>query len=541
MQSAYCLVQNGDSDASSAELIASVLSIKNVDAEALVCVSCTDKCKTLLANHPLLDGHVEYSIQDSSRGLDAFLSRTEGLARDALSTGRHTFIVSAGVLIVRPLRPHDSLVDQGIGFIDRRPYVHECHVAVHFLSDVIYLGRVEWLDRYIDMCRNVSDLKDESWYETVCEAFGNDDPRLAHALAPARLVERHGLSKFIDSRSFFCSDCFTLMKDSWKMEEVDQSLSRHGHDICFVSFKRPMIEFPGGSEMFTAMLGILTKKDPYYIMLLPMTLAHLSQGISYPCASELRAWNRREPVSRVGGFIDSLCSTNYFSKAPPVEHALYYTLGTCIIYDDVTDGRATPHLAGGRRVIHGDYDDTLLSVFNQGNMVGKGRFLGYLPHDHAALSFHDQLPVGERKHQMVKLADLPPCPSDEEYTKAILRIRSSRFAVVASNTTYVAEALYFGVVPLLSKDSVSTLISLDEGVHFLKSDSGDEVSEEALGRLSRDGRAFYKQSCSRPSLTRKLLNVAFVRHIEGGDLKCESEVPVIGVHDATDIVEESDS
>jgi hypothetical protein len=473
MPTAYCIVQNGVSHVSSSEVIASVLSIQNVDPDAVIFVSCSQECKRLCSSHPAKRGQIEFYIQDDQRGIDSYLSRIALLAKGALTTGRKAFVLAAGTLVVRPIRLPACLDDQGIAFIDRRPNVHTDHVALHFPSDALYFSSVDWVDRYLEMSLDVEGLQQESWYEKLSQSLKLSDKEMAIALSLYRLVAKHNLNKFIDSRVYFCSDSFLLLEDRWKPEEVDVNLRRNERDIFLVACKKSTLDLPGGAELFSTMLDIVAKKDPYYIMLLPMSLSSLSQGVSLPSPSSLRAWNRDTPVSRVSNLLTALCDSEFFAESKPKGSSLYYTVGTCIVYDAIGDERCTPHLSGGTSVVHADYDDSLLVALREGDFAKKHHFIGYLPRSYATLSFHDPMPMTQRKNQIVHLGELPQTTSDEEeYVKTLLRIREARFALVGRSTAYVAEALALGTVLLLGDSSVSELIDLEEDKHYFKSDDG---------------------------------------------------------------------
>lgn len=541
MLTAYCIVQNGVSHVSTCEVIASVLSIQNIDSESAIYVSCSQECRRLCTGHPLYSGDVKFYIQDDERGVDSYLSRVQLLVKNALASGYLAFILGSGTLVVRPLRLDDSLKNQGIGFIDRRPNVYEGHMALHFLTDVLFIGSPEWLQIYIDMSTDVEGLREEPWYEETAETLKIDDKDIALALSLARLVRKYDISKFMDSRILFSSDSFLLKEDAWKPAEVDDALRRKEMDIFLVNCKKKTLDLPGGSDLFSAMLNLLAKNDPYYIMLFPMSISSLSQGISFPSPSSLPAWNREKPVSRMAGLVDSLCNNDYFSKTGPQPHALYFTLGTSILYDAVGDSRCTPHLAGGTTIVYTDYDDSLLVCLKNGDFAKKSVFLGYLPYNRATLSFHTPASPSERDDQVVHLAEFPQVMSDEEYVQALLRIRRARYAVVGPSTTYIAEALALGTPLLLGDNSVSELIDLEEGTHYFRLQNIDEIEKSQYEAASLSCIAHHRANCDADTLARRLLDTAFVRHIKSSDLKDQGELSVISVHDASDVVEESDS
>ena len=499
----YCVVQEGKED--DWHLLALVLSINECHPGSRCKIWGSESLRDLVCGLPFpLRIGVEWSTRPSEEIGD--IGSHMEMLRKAWTSQAHSGLASVFLsgrsILLRPVSVPKEVVEQGIGYIKKDVEMAEEHAHQLYSLDVLYVSDPSLVSSLLS--EDADDKLDDYWK------------------AGLRMSER--LDHYLDGGLFCATECFFALQNEWKLGEIDfPSMARKDRELEVLFLRDTGVESPRVRELTTALATALPQFKPSFVAILNLKYCAAKLDISAPPLDGLAFWDRSGDMPGVRNLLSRIGEQSpYFTFKERVDGD-YFVVSNHVVYDYASAERITNALRRTFGVISAFPTSEVSSALAKLPAKCKRLDLPFFLQEPAVVErIKTEASSEAPRLGVVDLPDFTAYTGDD-YEQLLISLSKAEYFRCYPAGKYVGEALALGCVPHASTLHPHLLDLKDFRCSWA------QASEACMNH--------FDTYCTDKAIAALLARHILVGHIEGYDLQCDGEVPIVGVHNPSHVIQ----
>ena len=503
MDPMYCVVQEGKED--DWHLLALVLSINECHPGSRCKIWGSESLRDLVCGLPFpLRIGVEWSTRPSEE-IGDIGSHMDTLRRAWTSqahSGLASVFLSGRSILLRPVSVPKEVVEQGIGYIKKDVEMAEEHAHQLYSLDVLYVSDPSLVSSLLT--EDADDKLDDFWK------------------AGLRMSEK--LDHYLDGGLFCATECFFALQNEWKLGEIDfPSMTRKDKELEVIFLRDTGVESPRVRELTTALATSLPQFKPTFVAIMNLKYGAAKLDISAPPLDGLAFWDRSGDMPGVRNLLSRIGQQSPYFTFKERADGDYFVVSNHVVYDYASAERITNALRRTFGVISAFPTSEVSSALAKLPAKCKRLDLPFFLQDPAVVDrVKSEVSTDSPRLGVVDLPDFTAYTGDD-YEQLLISLSKAEYFRCHPAGKYVGEALALGCVPHASTLHPRLLDLKDFRCSWA------EASKACINH--------FDTYCTDKAIAALLARHILVGHIEGYDLQCDGEVPIVGVNDPSHVIQ----